>query len=103
MILVGWPRADGPFTFVTAGVEAAVAQASAVTGDKVVGAGGADIVQQCLNAGLLDEIRVTLVPVLLGGGISFFASLTGAPIHLDDPQVIQGTRVAHLNHRVARA
>ena len=63
----GWPRDDVPFTFVTDGV--AVAQASAVAGDNVVGVGAADVVQHCLNAGLLDEIVVNLALVLLGEGI----------------------------------
>lgn len=96
----GWPREDAPFTFVTDGIESAVAQARSVAGDGIIGVGGADIAQQCLNAGLLDEIRVNLVPVLLGQGIPFFAALKNAPLQLDDPRVIEGTRVTHLYYRV---
>lgn len=63
---------EAPFTFVTDGVASAVAQASEVAGDRIVGVGGPNVAQQCLNAGLLDEVRIELVPVLLGEGIRFF-------------------------------
>lgn len=96
----GWPRADAPFTFVTAGVERAVAQARAVAGDKFVAVASANIAQQCLNVGLLDAIAVDLVPVLLGNGIRFFDHLTTAPVELEDPRVIEGTHVTHLYYRV---
>jgi dihydrofolate reductase len=98
----GWPREGVPFTFVTDGVESAVAQATAVAGDKIVSVAGPNIIQQCLNTGLLDEIVVNLVPVLFGDGIRFFDNLSGTPIELDDPQVIEGTRVTHLRYRVRK-
>ncbi len=59
-----WVYEGSPFTFVTDGVESAVGQAKAVAGDKDVAVGAASIVQQCIKAGLLDEIHVDLVPVL---------------------------------------
>lgn len=96
----GWPRAGAPFTFVTDGVESAVAQARAVAGDKIAAVGSANIAQQCLNARLLDGIAVDLVPVLLGEGIRFFDHLTRAPVKLEDPRVIEGTGVTHLYYRV---
>ncbi|HEX8034428.1 MAG TPA: dihydrofolate reductase family protein, partial [Ktedonobacterales bacterium] len=99
----GWPRDDAPFTFVTEGVESAVAQAKAVAGDKITSVASANIAQQCLNAGLLDEIAVDLVPVLLGKGIRFFDHLTTAPVELEGPQVIEGTRVTHLRYRVRKS
>jgi hypothetical protein len=64
----GWPRDDAPFTFVTDGIESAIEQAKALAGDKVVGVNGGTIASQCLDAGLLDEVWVDLVPALLGGG-----------------------------------
>jgi len=73
----GWPREDAPFTFVTDGPESAVRQAQAVAGDKVVAVATPTITQQLLDAGLLDEIAVNLVPVLLGEGIRFFDNLAG--------------------------
>ncbi len=73
----GWPRRDARFTFVTDGVESAVARAKATAGARAVAVASANVAQQCLKAGLIDEIRVDLVPVLLGEGIRFFDSLGG--------------------------
>ena len=96
----GWPRDDAPFTFVTDGIESAVAQAKALAGDKIVAVSTPTITQQCLNAGLLDAIRVHLAPVLLGEGIRFFDHLRATPVLLEDPTVTPGTRVTHLHYRV---
>jgi dihydrofolate reductase len=96
----GWPREDAPFTFVTDGVERAVEQAKATAGDGWVGVAGPNVAQQCLNAGLLDEVHVDLVPVLLGRGIRFFDNLSNAPVALEGPTVIEGTGVTHLCYRV---
>ncbi len=65
-----WAYEGSPFTFVTDGVESAVERAKAVAGDKNVAVGAASLVQQCLRAGLLDEVHVDLVPVLLGDGVT---------------------------------
>src|SRR5919202_2727869 len=59
----GWPREDAPFTFVTEGIEQAVERARELAGDKAVGVNGGTIAQQCLDAGLLDEVWIDLVPV----------------------------------------
>ena len=96
----GWPRKGPNFTFVTDGIEAAVDTAKQLAGDKVVGVNGGSIARQCLNAGLLDEVWVDLVPVLLGGGVPFFNHLDIAPVELDGPDVIEGTDVTHLRYRV---
>jgi dihydrofolate reductase len=96
----GWD--DAPFTFVTAGVEAAVRQASEHAGDGIVGVAGASIVRQGLNAGLLDAIRVSLVPYLLGEGVPYFAGLEDAPVKLGQPQVVEGKGVTHLFYEVER-
>ena len=60
------------------------------SGDKDVGVGAASIVQQCLRAGLLDELHLDLVPVLLGGGVSLFDHLGSGPIDLECTRVIEG-------------
>jgi dihydrofolate reductase len=100
----GWLREDAPFTFVTDGIERAIEEAKALAGDRVVGVNGGTIARQCLNAGLLDEIWVDLVPVLLDGGAPFFDELTGAPVDLEGPtSVVEGTDVTHLRYRVRRA
>jgi len=96
----GWD--DAPFTFVTEGVEAAVRQAREHAGDGVVGVAGASVVHQCLNAGVLDAVRVSLVPYLIGGGIPYFAELATTPIKLAQPKVVEGRGVTHLYYEVER-
>jgi len=96
-----WPHPDAPFTFVTDGIESAVAQAKAAAGDKIVAVASPTIAQQCLNAGLLDGIQVDLVPVLLGSGIRFFDNLD-ATIELTGSGVVEGSGVTHLSYRVQR-
>jgi dihydrofolate reductase len=91
---------DAPFTF-TSDVADAVARAKEIAGDGVVGMCGPSIAQQCLAAGLLDEVVVNLVPVLLGSGIAFFGSLPSV-VRLSDPEVVEGSRVTHLRYRVER-
>jgi dihydrofolate reductase len=97
----GWPRDDAPFSFATDGIEAAIEQAKVLAGDKVVGVNGGTIASQCLDAGLLDEIWVDLVPVLLGGGTPYFSELRRAPVELEGPiSVLEGRDVTHLRYRV---
>lgn len=93
---------DAPFTFVTEGVESAVRQAQAVAGDKNVAVGAASLVQQCLAAGLLDEVHVDLVPVLLGGGVRLFDKLGPRTIELEKAEVIDAPDVTHLTYRVVK-
>jgi len=59
-------------------------------------------VQQCISAGLLDEIHIDLVPVLLGGGVRLFDHLRTGPIELESPRVIEGSGVTHLTFRVVK-
>src|SRR5436189_2114714 len=88
-----WVYEGSPFTFVTDGLESAVAQATAFAGDKDVGVGAAGIVQSCIKAGLLDEIHIDLVPVLLGGGVSLFDHLGIGAIDLEATRMDQGRGV----------
>jgi dihydrofolate reductase len=95
-----WPE-DTPFTFVTDGIESAIERAKTIAGDKVVGVNGGTIASQALNAGLLDEVWIDLVPVLLGAGTPFFADLANAPAELEGPlSVTEGVDVTHLRYRV---
>jgi len=102
----GWVEAhpDAPFTFVTDGVEAAVARAQEMAGDRVVLVSGGTIARQCLDLGLLDEVAVDLVPVVMGdGNRPFFGELSSEDVLLGNPTVcIQGDRVTHLVFPVAR-
>lgn len=58
------------------------------------------VAQQYLEAGLVDEIQIHLVPILLGGGIRLFESLDAAPIELERTRVIESTGVTHLRFDV---
>lgn len=97
-----WVHEGSPFTFVTDGVESAVEQAREAAGDKDVAVGAASIAQQCIRAGLLDEIHVDLVPVLLGGGVRLFDRLGAEPIELERTRVVEAPGVTHLTFRVVR-
>jgi dihydrofolate reductase len=97
-----WAYEGSPFTFVTDGVESAVEQARAAAEDKNVAVGAASIAQQCIRAGLLDEIHVDLVPVLLGGGVRLFEHLGTEPIRLERTRVIEAPGVTHLTFRVVK-
>ncbi len=91
------------FTFVTEGIEAALEQARAVAGDRDVAlSGGAQVAQQYLAVGLLDELRIHLVPVLLGGGVRLFdGHLAAAPVDLECTNTIESpTGVRHLIYRI---
>ncbi|MGH2450241.1 MAG: dihydrofolate reductase family protein [Candidatus Limnocylindria bacterium] len=90
------------FTFVTDGIESALAQARAAAGDgDVAVAGGADVAQQYLKAGLLDEINLHVVPVLLGDGVRLFRN--HAPGALERTRVLESpTGVTHLGYAVRR-
>ena len=98
-----WAHPEAPFTFVTDGIESAVAQAKAAAGGKSVGVHGADTVQQLLNGGLLDEISVDIAAVLLGSGVRLFDHLAGTPAVLGNPTVTAGVGVTHLRYPVRKA
>jgi dihydrofolate reductase len=88
------------FNFVTDGVEAAVDQARAAAGDANVSiAGGASVVQQCLAAGLLDELTVHTAPVVLGGGTRLFEN-GSPPGRLEVVDVIAVPLATHVRYRV---
>jgi dihydrofolate reductase len=89
---------EAPFTFVTDGVAAAVAQAQTLAGDRDVAVTGGTIARQCLELGLLDEVAVDLVPVVMGeGNRPFFGKLSTEDVQLGNPSVcIQGDHVTHL-------
>jgi len=94
---------DAPFHFITDGVEAAVAKAQEMAGDRIVAAAAGTIAGQCLKLGLLDEVAVDLVPVVMGGGRPFFGELPATDVTLGDPTVVvQGDRVLHLLFAVKR-
>jgi dihydrofolate reductase len=88
-------------TFVTGGLDTALAQAREAAGEKNVAvAGGADVIQQVLAADELDELQVNVAPVLLGGGTRLFDG--AAPQALELVRVVDAPGVTHLKYRVAR-
>jgi dihydrofolate reductase len=88
------------FTFVTDGIEPALEQARAAAGGKDVAlGGGADVAQQYLRAGLIDEMHIHLVPVLLGGGERLLEGLTAADVRLEQVRAIEAPGVTHLTYR----
>lgn len=97
-----WSYAGSPFIFVTEGVAAALEQAKAAAAGKDIALGGTKIVQQALQAGLVDEIKLHLAPVLLGAGIRLFDQLNDQTIALEIKDVIEGTGVTHLRYRVVK-
>ena len=93
-----WPRT----TFVN-GVEAAVAKAREIAGDKDVTIASTKVTQQALDLGLVDEVCVSLAPVLMGEGIPYFSKLDRGHLLLEDPVVVQGRRALHLRFPVRRS
>jgi dihydrofolate reductase len=92
---------DTTFTFVSDGIESALEQARAAAGDKDVQvSGGANAVQQFLEAGLLDELQVHVAHVLLGGGVPMFGRLP-KQIELEATRVVDAPGVTHLQFRFA--
>lgn len=86
------PKEDGnlTFTFVTDGIESAVRKAKAAAGEKnVVVVGGANTVQQCLKAGLVDELQVGIMPVLFGDGLRLFENIDGDKLEWKKSLVVE--------------
>ena len=97
------PREDDNFVFVTEGIEAAVARAREIAGDRGVAVNGGQMAKQALEAGLLDEIGIDLVPVFLGKGTRLLADYAGEPFEVEGPVLtVDGIGVTHLRYRVRR-
>ena len=90
------PQGTTPFTFVSDGVASAVAKAKEIAGDKEIGVAGASVSEQCLDAGLVDELFLHIVPVILGKGKRFFKAF----IPLEIMEVINASDVTHIRYKV---
>jgi dihydrofolate reductase len=92
------------FTFVTDGIESAIRQARAAAGDRdVTVIGGARTAQQCLRAGLADELHIDIMPVLLRSGLRLFEDIGAAQLQLERSTVVElPAGRTHLRFRVAR-
>ena len=91
-----------PRTTFTGSVEEGIAAAKEIAGDKFVTIASANIIQQALNLGLVDELCISQVPVLFGTGIRYFGELVGDHVMLEDPVVVRGVRALHLRYPVRR-
>jgi dihydrofolate reductase len=90
------------FIFVTDGIESALEQAKQAGGGKHVSlGGGADVAQQYLAAGLIDELDLNVVPVLLGGGTRLFDNLGRTDLSLEQVRAIEAPGVTHIKYRVS--
>ncbi len=90
------------FTFVSDGVASAIAQAKAAAGDKAVQVvGGANVIQQLLRAGLVDQLHVDIMPVLLGAGPRFLEHLNPDQVHLEKIGVEEVGSRTNLRFRIA--
>ncbi|GAA2043587.1 dihydrofolate reductase family protein [Agromyces tropicus] len=96
----GWDP-GAPFHFVD-GVEAAVAAAQELAGERIVEVAAGDVGGQALAAGLVDEVRMDVAPVVLGSGKRYFGSVHAQHLLEDPDEVIRGDRVLHLRYRVRR-
>jgi dihydrofolate reductase len=98
-----WERPGGTtFYFVNDGIESALRRARAVAGDRDIRiAGGADVIQQYLRAGLVDELALAISPVMFGGGQRLFASV-GRDVCVDLVETIASPRVTHVRYAVRR-
>jgi dihydrofolate reductase len=106
-VLTSHPREPLPmkggttYNFITDGPEAALEAARAAAGEKDVGlGGGANVAQQYLAAGLLDEVQIHLVPIFLGDGVRLFDNLDER-VKLEPTRVIESPAVTHLRYRVS--
>ena len=91
------------FHFFTDGLEAALERATQTAGGKDVWlTGGASVIRQYLRAGLLDEIEISLAPVILGEGERLFADLDGSDVELEQVRAIEAPGVTHIRYRAKR-
>jgi dihydrofolate reductase len=98
-----WPHPDAPFTFITDGLESALAKAQEFAGDREVSFNAGSLAGQALRASLLDDVRIDLVPVIFGSGVRFFGDYEGPHLLLNDPEIVEGDRVTHLHYRIRKS
>ena len=96
----GW-YPDAPFHFVD-GIEAAISTAQELAGDRLVEVAAGDVGGQLFAAGLVDEVRMDVAPVVLGSGKRFFGSVDAQNFLEDPAEIIQGQRVLHVRYPVRR-
>jgi dihydrofolate reductase len=100
-----WQRPGGTtFHFVNDGIESALARAKAAAGGRDIRiGGGADLIQQYLNAGLVNEFTISITPVILGEGTRLFDCIEFGQTGLEVIDTVPSPRVTHLRYAVSRA
>jgi dihydrofolate reductase len=97
-------KSDTTITWVTDGIESALAQAREAAGERdVLIAGGASVAQQYLAAGHVDRMQLHVTPVLLGGGVRLLENLGSPPPRFELERTVASPAVTHLRYRVAKA
>jgi dihydrofolate reductase len=96
----GW-NVEAPFHFVD-GIEAAVVAAQKLAGERIVEVSAGDVGGQVFAAGLVDEVRMDVVPVVFGRGTRYFGSADAQHLLEDPDAVVQGDRVLHLRFKLKR-
>ena len=99
-----WVRPGGTtFYFVNDGIESALRQAREAAGERDIRiAGGANVITQYLNAGLVDEFTISLAPVIFGGGTRLFEGIDRSMVRLEIASTISSPLVTHLRYVVTR-
>jgi dihydrofolate reductase len=94
-------KGNTTFEFVTDGIDAALERARTAAGDKnVIVMGGADLLRQYLDAGVVEELKLTIAPVLLGGGKRLFDGIRRTDIAFERTAVIESPYATHLRYEV---
>ncbi len=96
------PQGNPPYTFVAEGIEAAIEKAQVAANGKNVHLMGASVVQQSIRSGLLDELIISLVPVVLSNGVRLLDGLDNVNVHFEIVQVLDAPGVTHLTYRVSQ-
>jgi dihydrofolate reductase len=99
-VLTHKPPRDPDVTFLSGDIRAAVEKAAEAAGDKYVVVFGADVARQCIEAGLVDEVMIHIVPVLLGDGVRLFSRKGGDAIHLELAHESRNRQVINLRFSV---
>ena len=94
-------KGDTTFEFVTGGIVDALARAREAAGEKnVIVMGGADLLRQFLEAGLVEELTITVAPILLGGGKRLFEGIGRTDIAFERTAVVESPFATHLRYRI---
>jgi dihydrofolate reductase len=96
-----WVKEGSPFIFMNDVAEAIAKAKTLSTGPVAISS--ANIAQQALKAGLLDEIHMAVIPVLLGGGVRLFENTGDAPVELEIIQIVEAPGVTHVSYRVVKS